>query len=173
MRVGRVQGPHNLSKHVYEDAESHYILLHQVPRQIWELNFLKYEEKSILWLLPRNSYEKHMTRPELHMFIHTWWTQMKNMMNPDEDHHERNNILKFIRDQNVCPEFQVKACGTQDTWHNTIGHPTTAIWAQGLYKYSSKAQHYLHHCKAYKKTTLILFEALANWNWSISKAFIT
>ncbi|KEH33042.1 hypothetical protein MTR_3g016145 [Medicago truncatula] len=52
---------------------------------------------------------------------------MKNMMNPDEDHHEHNNILMFIRDQNVCPEFQVKACGTQDTWHNTIGHPTTAI----------------------------------------------
>ncbi|KEH17074.1 hypothetical protein MTR_0047s0140 [Medicago truncatula] len=52
---------------------------------------------------------------------------MKIMMNPDEDHHEHNNILMFIRDQNVCPEFQVKACGTQDTWHNTIGHPTTAI----------------------------------------------
>ena len=150
MRVGTVQGPHNLSKPVYKDAESHYILLHQVPRQIWQLNFLKYEEKSILWLLPRNSYEKHMTRPELHMFIHIWWTQMKNMMNPDEDHHERNNILKFIRDQNVCPEFQVKACGTQDTWHNTIGHPTTAIWAQGLYKYSLKAQHYLHLAKAFK-----------------------
>jgi hypothetical protein len=50
---------------------------------------------------------------------------MKIMMNPDEDHHERNNILMFIRDQNVCSEFQVKACGTQDTWHNTIGHPTT------------------------------------------------
>ncbi|KEH28069.1 hypothetical protein MTR_5g063145 [Medicago truncatula] len=46
---------------------------------------------------------------------------------PNEDHHEHNNILMFIRDQNVCPEFQVKACGTQDTWHNTIGHPTTAI----------------------------------------------
>jgi hypothetical protein len=56
---------------VYEDAESHYILLHQVPRQIWKMNFLKYEDKSILWLLPRNSHEKHMTRPELHMFIHT------------------------------------------------------------------------------------------------------
>ncbi|KEH31574.1 hypothetical protein MTR_4g099000 [Medicago truncatula] len=54
-------------------------------------------------------------------------SDMKNMMNPDEDHHEHNNILMFIRDQNVCPEFQVKACGTQDTWHNTIGHPTTAI----------------------------------------------
>ena len=46
---------------------------------------------------------------------------------PDEDHDEHNNILMFIRDQNVCPEFQVKACGTQDTWHNTIGHPRTAI----------------------------------------------
>jgi len=48
-------------------------------------------------------------------------------MNPDEDHHEHNNILMFISDHNVCPDFQVKACGTQETWHNTIGHPTTAI----------------------------------------------
>ncbi|KEH41890.1 hypothetical protein MTR_1g057010 [Medicago truncatula] len=53
--------------------------------------------------------------------------EMKNMMNLDEDHHEHNNILMFIGDQNVCPEFQVKACGTHDTCHNTIGHPTTAI----------------------------------------------
>jgi len=52
---------------------------------------------------------------------------MNIMMNPDEDHQEHNNILKFIFDQNVHLEFQVKACGTQDTWHNTIGHPTTAI----------------------------------------------
>jgi len=59
---------------------------------------------------------------------------MNIMMNLDEDHQEHNNILKFIIDQNVYPEFQVKACGTQDTWHNTIGHPTTAIWAQKLYK---------------------------------------
>jgi len=49
------------------------------------------------------------------------------MMNPDEDHHEHNNILMLIRDQNVHPDFQVKVCGTQDTWHNNIGHPTTAI----------------------------------------------
>jgi len=66
------------------------------------------------------------------------------MTNPDEDHQEHNNILgfyeehnnmlKFILDQNVYPEFQVKACGAQDTWHNTIGHPTMAIWAQKLYK---------------------------------------
>ena len=58
---------------------------------------------------------------------------MKIIMNPDEDHHAQMKIIMntttfwFIRDQNVCPEFQVKACGTQDTWHNTIGHPTTAI----------------------------------------------
>ena len=71
-----------------------------------------------------------------------------SLMNPDEDHHEHqhsdeehSNILMFILgtqqhsdDQNVHPDFQVKACGAQDTWHNTIGHPTTAIWAQRLYK---------------------------------------
>ncbi len=70
------------------------------------------------------------------------------MMNPDEDpdehqhsDEEHNNILMFIwrtqqhsDGQNVHPEFQVKVCGAQDTWHNTIGHPTTAIWAQKLYK---------------------------------------
>jgi len=52
---------------------------------------------------------------------------MNIMMNPDEDHQEHNNILKFMLDQNDYPEFQVKTCGAQDTWHNTIGHPTTAI----------------------------------------------
>ncbi|KEH28907.1 hypothetical protein MTR_4g017125 [Medicago truncatula] len=67
---------------------------------------------------------------------------MKNVMNPDEDHHEHNNILMFIRDQNVCPEFQVKACGTQDTWHNTIGHPTTSLplWVEHLTVYEEKIQ---------------------------------
>jgi len=71
MGVGTVHGPHNLSKHGHEDAESHYISHVPVPRQIWESNFLMYVEKLILWLLPRNSYEKHMTRPEIHVFIHT------------------------------------------------------------------------------------------------------
>jgi len=81
----------------------HFISLAPVPRQIWESNFLMYVEKPILWLLPRNSYEKHMTCPEIHVFIHTWWTQMNIMMNSDEDHQEHNNILKFIFDQNVYP----------------------------------------------------------------------
>jgi len=40
-----------------------------------------YEEKPILWLLPRNSYEKHMTGPTIHC-VHSY------MMNPDEDHDE-------------------------------------------------------------------------------------
>jgi hypothetical protein len=62
-------------------------------------------------------------------------------MNPDEEHHEyqhydeeHSNILMFILGtqqhsdgQNVHPDFQVKACGAHDTWHNTIGHLTTAI----------------------------------------------
>jgi len=67
--------------------------------------------------------------------------RLSSLMNPDEDHHEHqhsdeehSNILMFILgtqqhsdDQNVHLDFQVKACGAQDTWHNTIGHPTTAI----------------------------------------------
>jgi len=64
-----------------------------------------------------------------------------SLMNPDEEHHEyqhsdeeHSNILIFILGtqqysdgQNVHPDFQVKAYGAQDTWHNTIGHLTTAI----------------------------------------------
>ena len=68
------------------------------------------------------------------------------MMNPDEDHdehrnsdEEHNNILVFIwrtqqhsDGQKVHPDFQVKASGAQDTWQNTIGHPTMATRAQKL-----------------------------------------
>ena len=64
-----------------------------------------------------------------------------SLMNPNEEHHEyqhsdkeHNNILMFILgtqqhsgDQNVHLDFQVKVSGAQDTWHNTIGHPTTTI----------------------------------------------
>jgi len=42
-----------------------------------------YVEKPILWLLPRNSYEKHMTRPKIHdepRWI-SWWTLMKIIKN--------------------------------------------------------------------------------------------
>ncbi|AES99928.1 hypothetical protein MTR_5g086290 [Medicago truncatula] len=59
---------------------------------------------------------------------------MKNIMNIKHSDEEHNNILMFILGtqqhydvQNVHPDFQVKACGAQDTWHNTIGHLTTAI----------------------------------------------
>ena len=75
-------------------------------------------------------------------------SRCSSLMNPDEEHHEHqhfdeehSNILMFILgtqqhsdDQNVHPNFQVKACGAQDTWHNTIGHLTTAIRVQKLYK---------------------------------------
>jgi len=64
----------------------HFISSAPFPRQLWESNFLMYEEKPILWLLPRNSFEKHMTHLEIHVFIHTWWIKMNIMMNPDEDH---------------------------------------------------------------------------------------
>jgi len=69
-------------------------------------------------------------------------------MNPDGEHHEyqhsdeeHSNILMFILGtqqhsdgRNVHLDFQVKSFGAHDTWHNTIGHRTTAIWAQKLYK---------------------------------------
>ena len=57
-----------------------------------------------------------------------------SLMNPDEEHHEyqhsdeeHSNILMFILGTQQHSDFQVKACGAQDTWHNTIGHLTTAI----------------------------------------------
>jgi len=84
--------------------------------------------------------EKPLLLDIAHKFIWKAYNTSRNscvhsyMMNPYEDHQEHNNILKSILDQNVYPEFQVKACGAQDTWHNTIGHPTTAIWAQRLYR---------------------------------------
>ena len=81
-------------------------------------------------------------------------------MNLDEDHHEHNNILMFIRDHNVCPEFQVKVCGTQDKWNNTIGtvqrlyEPKDSINRdQGLSKTCTIAKH--------TRKQLELFEALA------------
>jgi hypothetical protein len=84
---------------------------------------------------------------------------MNIMMNPYEDHQERNNILMYSQEhqhfevQNVYLEFQVKVSGAHDTWHKTIDHPSTAKRAQELYKYKRKVQHYLHHCKAYMKTS--------------------
>ena len=68
-------------------------------------------------------------------------SRRSSLMNPDEEHHEHqhsneehSNIMMFILgkqqhsdDQNVHPDFQVKACGAQDMWHNTISHPTTAM----------------------------------------------
>jgi len=64
----------------------------------------------------------------------SWWTQMKIIKNT-------TIFWSSSFHQNVHPDFQVKACRTQGIWQNTIGHPT-------------KAQHYLHHCKAYKENNL-------------------
>ena len=36
--------------------------------------------------------------------------------------------------QNLHPDFQVKASGSQDTWHKIIGHPPTATRAKKFYK---------------------------------------
>jgi len=63
------------------------------------------------------------------------------MMNPDEDHQERNNILMFILKNTTTfwwsecsPRFSSKNYWGQDTWYNTICHPRTATRAQKLYK---------------------------------------
>jgi len=108
--------------------------LRQIWKQLYPATFWCMWKSRYTWILPRNSYENHMTLPKIHVFIHTWWTQMKIMMNPDEIIKNTTTFWSSSFDQNVHPEFQVKVCGTQDTWHNAIGHPTTAIWAPRLYK---------------------------------------
>jgi len=90
---------------------------------------------------PQNIIWKAYDEPKTHVYIHTWWTPMNIMMNPNEDHQEcknilmysqeHNNILKFIMFTQI---FQVKASGAQDTWHKSIGHPPTATRAKELYK---------------------------------------
>jgi len=94
-----------------------------------------------LWILPKNSYETHMTSPKTHVFIHTWWTQMKVTMNINILMKNTTTFLcsswitqQHFDGQNVYPDFQVKISRAQDTWQQTIGDPTTTIWAQKLYK---------------------------------------
>ena len=60
-----------------------------------------------LWILPKKSCETHMMSPETHVFIHTWWTHMNIMMNPDEDHQERNNILMYSQEHNNILKFRM------------------------------------------------------------------
>lgn len=66
--------------------------------------------KGTFWCMKKSPYIGYC--PEIHVFIHTWWTQMKIIMNTTTfwcSSWEHSNILMFIRDQNVCPEFQVKS----------------------------------------------------------------
>jgi len=49
-----------------------------------------------LWISPRKSHE-------------TWWTQMNIMMNLDEDHQERNNILMYSQEYNNILKFRMFA----------------------------------------------------------------
>jgi len=142
---------HIFWKHGPEDCRSTILSPARNPMQIWSnfiqlypslfSNILMYMEKLILMDIAQkiiwNAYEQTQK-----LIRHL------SLINPDEypDEHqhfdeEHSNILMFILgtqqhsdDQNVHPDFQVKACGAQDTWHNTIGHPTTAIWVQKLYK---------------------------------------
>ena len=109
----------------------------QWPRQIW-FNFIllypttfdAYGEVTFWWIKPNKSHVTPWTNPKTHQtfiideprwrtsWISTlWWRTQQH-----------------FDGQNAHPDFQVKACGAQDTWHNTIGHLTTAIWAQKLYK---------------------------------------
>jgi hypothetical protein len=127
----KIQNPHYLSCTVSKaNMGMHY------PATLWCM-----WKSHCLWILPRKSYKTHMTSPETHVFIHTWWTQINIMMNI--------NILmkntttfwcsswktqQHCDGQNVHPEFQVKVSGTQATWHNTIGHPPMATRAQIFYK---------------------------------------
>ncbi len=99
--------------------------------------------KWTFWSLKKSSYFGHC--PEIHVkntwhaqnficsFIYdeprwrTWWTQMKIIMNATTFWCS-SEIRMFTQ------IFKLKLVGPKDTWHNTIGHPTTAIWVPWLYK---------------------------------------
>jgi len=88
MGVGTVHGPHNLSKHGHEDAESTLSLLHQSQGKSGKVTF---------WCMWKSPYFDYC--PEIHMksiwhaqkfmcsFIHdeprwrSWWSQMKIIIN--------------------------------------------------------------------------------------------
>ena len=135
-------------KHGPEAADHYPLFPAQYPRLIWikfyptfPATFEAYGEATF-WRIKLKQISHHVLgKPRNSSNIHPWWTQMKNIMNIQHSDEEHSNILMFILGtqqhsdgQNVHPDFQVKACGAQDTWHNTIGHLTTAIWAQKLYK---------------------------------------
>ena len=73
---------------------------------------------------------------------------MKIIMNPDEDHHEHNNILMFVRDQNVCPDFKLKPVGPRthgitplDTLQRLYEPKDSINRDQGLSKTCTIAEH--------------------------------
>jgi len=104
-------------------------------------NILMYVEKLLLMDIAQKIIWNTYVKPR-NSCVHPY------MMNPDECLMNINILMRntttfwcsswrtqqHFDGQNVHPEFQVKVCGAQDTWHNTIGHPTTTIWAQKLYK---------------------------------------
>ena len=112
----------------------HFISPAQLPRQIWEGIIQQHSDVCGIAIAYGYYPETHMKR--------IWWAQKfiwhSYMINPDEELDEPRwrslRTQQHFEVHNVYLEFQVKACGAQNTWHNTIGHLTTTIWAQKLYK---------------------------------------
>jgi len=99
MGFGTAQVLENLLKHGHEDAESTVSLLHNSQGKsgkVLSSNILMYVEKPLLMEITQKLIWNTYDEPINSYDIHTWWTYMKNLMNPDEDHQEHNNILKFI-----------------------------------------------------------------------------
>ena len=139
--------------------------------QLYPATFWCMWKSYYLWILPRKSYETHMTNLETHVFIHTWWTQMKIIKNTTIFWVSMKNTTTFwcsSYDQNVYPEFQVKACGAQDTLHNTIRHPTTAIWAQNSINRDQRSSITCTIAKHTRKHVKRVWSS-CNLNWSSLK----
>jgi len=163
-------------KHELEDCRSTILSLARNPIQIWSnfiqlypslfSNILMYMEKLILMDIAQKIIWNTYVKPR-NSCVHTY------IMNPYECVKNINILMKNTTTfwcsswrtqqhsdgQNVHPEIQVKVCGAQDMWHNTIGHPT-------------KDQHYLHHCKSFLKHLKSVWSSCI-LNWSSLKALST
>jgi len=85
--------------------------------------------RTIFIIQPRNSYDIHEIKPRSISDRSSTWTQMRIIMNTTTFWSILKNKTTFWS-ISVCPEFQVKVSGYQDTWHKTIGHTPMATRGQ-------------------------------------------
>ena len=146
---------HTIPQSMGKDAESTLSHLHQSLGKSGKVTF---------WCMRKSSYfgyclgihMKSIWHAQKFMcsFIHdeprwrSWWTQVKIIKNT-------TTFWSSSFDQNVHPNFQVKACGTQDTWHNTINAP----------KHNQETSMLKHNCKRLliKQNYKEIFLTLNTW----------